>query len=120
MRYIPLLFLWMAFALIACRPRLDETDILATSDLLARGWVTNADSSELLEVRGPIQLTAADSLPDVLIDPSVRYQELQGFGYTLTGGSAQLIHQLPDDRRAKLLHESLPAATALQVLATCD
>ncbi|PPK86419.1 glucosylceramidase [Neolewinella xylanilytica] len=106
MRYGYLFLLSTAVTLTTCRPRLEEVDLLAPTDRLARAWVTTADSSELLEVRGPIELVpVGDSVPEVLVDPSLRYQEVQGFGYTLTGGSAQLIHELPDARRRELLEE---------------
>ncbi len=39
------------------------------------------------------------------IDTTQTYQTIDGFGYTLTGGSATLIYSLPADKRAALLKE---------------
>jgi glucosylceramidase len=39
------------------------------------------------------------------IDTTLTYQTIDGFGYTLTGGSASLIYSLPADKRAALLNE---------------
>jgi glucosylceramidase len=39
------------------------------------------------------------------IDTTLTYQTIDGFGYTLTGGSATLIYSLPADKRAALLKE---------------
>lgn len=41
----------------------------------------------------------------ISIDTTETYQTIDGFGYTLTGGSATLIYSLPADKRAALLKE---------------
>src|SRR6201999_10171 len=38
------------------------------------------------------------------VDTAKTYQTMDGFGYALTGGSAMLIHHMPADKRAALLH----------------
>ncbi len=43
--------------------------------------------------------------PTINIDTTQIYQTIDGFGYTLTGGSATLIYSLPADKRAALLKE---------------
>jgi glucosylceramidase len=44
--------------------------------------------------------------PVIEVDTSQRFQEIDGFGYTLTGGSAFLLKQkLSDEKRAALLRE---------------
>jgi glucosylceramidase len=43
------------------------------------------------------------------IDTSQTYQTIDGFGYTLTGGSATLLYSLPADKRAVLLNELFAA-----------
>ena len=43
--------------------------------------------------------------PVIHVDASQTYQSIDGFGYTLTGGSARLIHQMAAPNRAKLLQE---------------
>lgn len=41
----------------------------------------------------------------ILVDTTNRFQTMDGFGYTLTGGSAQLIHALNDSLQNSLLRE---------------
>lgn len=41
----------------------------------------------------------------ITIHPEQTFQSIDGFGFTLTGGSAQLIQQLEPSKRAALLHE---------------
>ena len=43
--------------------------------------------------------------PTIEIDEAKIYQTIDGFGYCLTGGSAQLLHQMAPAERAKLLRE---------------
>lgn len=46
-----------------------------------------------------------DRFPVIQIDTTQRFQTVDGFGYTLTGGSAYLIRRLPATARATLLKE---------------
>lgn len=39
----------------------------------------------------------------IVLDPTQTFQTIDGFGFALTGGSAQLIHQLPQEARTNLL-----------------
>ena len=106
MRHFHYLLLLFPLLALSCRPRLEETGGLTLPDRLARELITTADSSLLLAARGPLELRGVgDSVPEILIDPSLRYQEMQGFGYTLTGGSAQLIHGMSAPARRALLEE---------------
>ncbi|MFM6914799.1 MAG: glycoside hydrolase family 30 protein, partial [Aquirufa sp.] len=41
----------------------------------------------------------------IVLHPEQRFQSIDGFGFTLTGGSAQLIQQLEPTKRAALLQE---------------
>jgi glucosylceramidase len=67
-------------------------------------WTTTGDEKVLLQ-KG--KQTAPTATPDaiVTIDPEQRYQTVDGFGFTLTGGSAQLIMAMSENARKKLLHE---------------
>ena len=72
--------------------------------------VTTADGLSLLKhIAKPMllsdqfnQLTSKDT---VFIDEGIQYQTIEGFGYTLTGGSAYLLHQMPLQNRAAILKE---------------
>lgn len=48
---------------------------------------------------------ASLSIDTIWVNQEVVFQQIDGFGYTLTGGSAQLLHQLPKQKRAALLKE---------------
>jgi glucosylceramidase len=71
-------------------------------------WLTKADGSVLFQ-RQPARLQfkrqTNASGPVISIDPRKAYQEIDGFGCALTGGSAQLIESLPQAQRAGLLQE---------------
>ncbi|WP_311136701.1 glycoside hydrolase family 30 protein [Hymenobacter cellulosilyticus] len=45
------------------------------------------------------------SNPTIVVDTTKTYQSIDGFGYTLTGGSAMLINQLNATTKAALLQE---------------
>ncbi len=70
--------------------------------------LTSADQSRLLEL-STMPLTWGDELishiPTITIDTSLKYQTMDGFGYTLTGGSAMLFSQMSAPARARLLQE---------------
>lgn len=71
-------------------------------------WMTKGDQSVLLEKQaGTISfVTTTNSYADIDVDSSVAYQAIDGFGYTLTGGSAYLINQvLSAGSRTTLLNE---------------
>lgn len=70
-------------------------------------WLTTADQSALLqEGKTNWQTNAANNaIPIISIDEQQRFQTIDGFGYTLTGGSAQLLYQLPKAQRQTLLQE---------------
>lgn len=70
-------------------------------------WLTTADQSALLqEGKTNWQTNAANNaIPIISIDEQQRFQTIDGFGYTLTGGSAQLLYQLPKEQRQSLLRE---------------
>lgn len=70
-------------------------------------WITKADQSILFQKQvnksafGPI----TNTLPGIYVDDTKRFQTMDGFGYTLTGGSAQLVARMNAVDRAQLLQE---------------
>lgn len=71
-------------------------------------WLTTLDKSSLLEKQEIIlNETKEDSVKvvEVVIDTTKTYQEMDGFGYTLTGGSALHINRMSDSSRTALLQE---------------
>jgi glucosylceramidase len=70
-------------------------------------WVTTPDQSQQLR-RQPAPLAFGKAAPAgavIEIDDSQRFQTMDGFGYCLTGGSAELLHALSAPARARLLRE---------------
>lgn len=70
-------------------------------------WLTRPDQSALC-VKQPGHLRAGspvEGCPTIKVSASRRYQAMDGFGFTLTGGSADLVSRLPPDTRAALLRE---------------
>ncbi len=75
-------------------------------------WLTKADGSVLFQKQpGSLQFKETDGAlkPAITIDPGVSYQEIDGFGCTLTGGSARLIQSLPQQEKEALLQELFAA-----------
>lgn len=70
-------------------------------------WLTKGDKSALLEKQSTILSfgTVANAFPVINVDSAAVFQQIDGFGYTLTGGSAQLINNLPDNQKTSLLQE---------------
>lgn len=77
----------------------------ATSGITS--WITRGDKSALLQKQtGLIPFTSTDnSVPAIEVDTTISYQTIDGFGYTLTGGSAYLINKLSSSQRTSLLQE---------------
>jgi glucosylceramidase len=70
-------------------------------------WLTTADQSNLLRKQSPVLNFDSKTNPykNIDVDSTIRFQQVDGFGFTLTGGSASLINQLSADSRASLLNE---------------
>ncbi len=72
-----------------------------------RAWVTTPDQAQLLRPQ-PGTLRFGPTPPagtTIEIDDSQTFQTMDGFGYCLTGGSAELLHAMSAPARAKLLRE---------------
>lgn len=70
-------------------------------------WLTKADETIKLQKQTTILAftTASNSFQNIEIDPSKTYQNIDGFGYTLTGGSVEVINQLSASKKEALLQE---------------
>ncbi|MBI1344332.1 MAG: glucosylceramidase [Terrimonas sp.] len=78
-----------------------------TAGFTAASWLTKGDRSALLEKQagGLVFADQHNSNPDITIDSTQVFQTIDGFGFSLTGGSATLIHQLPAATQTSLLQE---------------
>ncbi len=84
----------------------------APADAL-HSWLTSADQQHLLSTsRSWQQPLPATPLPQLQIKTERRYQSMQGFGYTLTGGSAIHLMALKPGQRQALLQELFDPARA--------
>ncbi len=70
-------------------------------------WLTKGDQSVLLTKQATVLSfgTVANSNVFVDVDSSIAFQTVDGFGYTLTGGSAYVINKLSAADKASLLSE---------------
>jgi glucosylceramidase len=67
-------------------------------------YLTAPDRSALLALQPPIAFTPAASAQTITVNAAKTYQTIDGFGFALTGGSAQLIEHMDPAKRADLLH----------------
>lgn len=71
-------------------------------------WLTNPDKSVLFKSQtAPVWSTAAAQAgtPVIEVDDKQTFQTIDGFGYCLTGGSAELLHRMGAKERKALLQE---------------
>jgi glucosylceramidase len=70
-------------------------------------WVTSADQNFLLQRQQECLYFNGngENLPVISVNSEHSYQPIEGFGFSLTGGSAMLIGRLSDTDRNRLLRE---------------
>ena len=69
-------------------------------------WLTNSDRSALFQQQRPLGFSGAPATGQIIdVDGGKTYQTIDGFGFALTGGSAQLIMRMDPAKRAALLRE---------------
>lgn len=75
-------------------------------------WLTKANQSVLLSKQSDVIAFGTTSNPyaNIEVDSAARFQQVDGFGYTLTGGSAYLINRLSANEKASLLNELFGSA----------
>lgn len=84
-----------------------STDPPVPAVAIITGKVTSPPNGQYLaDIQGTLPLTTPDpSTPVLNIDPSQTYQSIEGFGYTLTGGSAIHFMGMSANSRDALLRE---------------
>ena len=70
-------------------------------------WLTKHDRSVLFSKQGssPVFSVSSSNLPAINIDDNKKFQTIDGFGYALTGGSAQHIIKMSASARTALIKE---------------
>ena len=80
---------------------------LLTAQIQIEAWVTNPDRSLLFQKAAepiPFRNSGARG-PVLVIDPQQRMQTIDGFGYALTGGSAELLMKMTPEARGRILRQ---------------
>jgi len=92
----------------------------ASTSTQARAWATSRDR-RLQEINlAPWRKASGKGTPGIQIDPSVRYQEILGFGAAFTDASCYLLSELTAEKRQAVLADLLgPDGLRLSVGRTC-
>jgi glucosylceramidase len=70
----------------------------------AHVWITTADGADKLSDLGTVDFsTAPSTAPTVVVDPTLTYQTMQGFGGAITDASASVLYTLPAGQRAQVM-----------------
>ncbi|MGL6127387.1 glycoside hydrolase family 30 protein [Chryseobacterium artocarpi] len=69
-------------------------------------WLTKGDESVKLQQQASIRfVNTTNNFQNIEIDDTQKFQYVDGFGYTLTGGSVEVINRLSSSNRKALLNE---------------
>lgn len=69
-------------------------------------WLTEQNKSALFQPANPIVFSSGENQhPSIQIDSTQRFQQIDGFGFCLTDGSAQLINAMSSADKTRLLNE---------------
>lgn len=112
---IALLILFCFFSSFSCNKSEDKNpqdpqDTMPDSTLTHKDvdvWLTNADKSSLLRqsVVGLSFSNSVNTFPTIEIDTTQLFQVMDGFGFSLTGGSAYVINKLEQSMRESVIRE---------------
>lgn len=70
----------------------------------AHVWVTTPDRAELMHDRGTVAFTNTPSSdPTIMIDPTRRYQTMDGFGAAITDSTASVLYRLTPAARTQAM-----------------
>jgi glucosylceramidase len=71
---------------------------------VAHVWLTTADGTYKLSDQGTVGFsTTPSTVPTVVVDPTLSYQAVQGFGGAITDSSASVLYTLPPAQRAAVM-----------------
>jgi len=68
-------------------------------------WLTDPDHGILFKQETVQSAAEKGDLPEITINTAKKYQQMDGFGFALTGGSAMLINKMSPDKEMALLRE---------------
>jgi glucosylceramidase len=91
---------------IGCNKSNGDVDPDTPPELPVKVWTTSSNQVNLLYHKTIDFATGLDErFPEITINPAETLQVVDGFGFTLTGGSAMLLHQMENNARQELLKE---------------
>lgn len=76
--------------------------------LTVESWVTNPDRSSMFQIQSDTIVFSTNNHdwgPAIIIDDAQHFQSIDGFGFALTGGSAELLIKMSPGARARILKE---------------
>lgn len=109
---VSILILWFSSISIGCHDPINNNnsnnnniDTTKVSDVEV--WITSKDQTKLLQRQNKKIYFGQNSniFQFIDVDSSIQYQSIDGFGFTLTGGSAQLINKMSQGSKMDLLRE---------------
>lgn len=103
-----LVFVFLALVASCAEKQKSEADATTAS---AKIYITALDKSQLLQEHDVATKSTTTPAGTIQVDPSTTYQEIDGFGYTLTGGSALHISNMSAPARTALLQELFGTGT---------
>ena len=109
--YYLLSFVIIGMSILSCKTKTkEESNKTVASSVLKPVnidfYLTKADKSVLFtKQESGISSYIENSYPTINVTSSVEFQEIDGFGYSLTGGSALHINNMSSSARANLLNE---------------
>lgn len=115
-------FLLPAILTFSCKKDINSTASpnLADHNTTARAaneavniWLTTGDQSKLLAAQNNINFAAdaGTNANTITVDENTTYQSIDGFGFCLTGGSAQLLNGMGATQQSALLNELFATGT---------
>ena len=83
-----------------------EEDNPPASGIASVVYLTRPDASaKFKKQEGLVKTVTNPYLPTIVVDKKQRFQQVDGFGFTLTGGSAKLLWAMKSDARAEVLEK---------------
>lgn len=102
-----------ALIFTSCRKNISDSGADQSNATSARAneavsvWVTTGDKSKLLQAQANVNFAAdaGTNATTVTVDENTLYQSMDGFGFTLTEGSAEVINSMAATQQNTLLNE---------------
>ena len=110
MKYLTTLFLSILISSCSTNTTIDNANQNTKEENISYSnvdlYLTNADKSELFQFHeNSIPNYVSNINSSIKVDPDVTYQEIDGFGFSLTGGSALHLNNMSSTERSKLLKD---------------